>query len=173
MLEGKKVLIVIAHDVFRDEEYAEPREVLETAGAEVIVASSGLSEARGRFGLAVHPDILVKDAEVSDYDAVVFVGGGGSREYFNDPSALRLARDADDEGKVLAAICIAPHILANADVLKGKKATTYESEIGALKEKGAIYTDKDVQVDGKLITARGPEAARDFGEEVVNALQRM
>lgn len=165
--------MVIAHEVFRDEEYAEPREVLERAGVEVTVASSSLDEATGRFGLKAKPDILVGDADIADYDAVIFIGGGGSREYFEDASALKLARDADEQGKVIGAICIAPHILANAGVIKGKKVTMYKSEVDEVKSKGADFTDKDVEVDGKIVTARGPEAATDFGEEVVNALQRM
>ncbi len=165
--------MVIAHEVFRDEEYAEPREVIERAGVEVIVASSALSEAKGRFGLTAKPDILVKDADIQDYDAVIFVGGGGSREYFEDESALKLARDADEQGKVIGAICIAPHILANAGLIEGKNVTMYRSEVEEVERKGANFTDKDVEVDGNIITARGPEAAADFGEEVVNALQRM
>lgn len=168
----KKVLMILAHETFRDEEYDKPRRVLESGGVEVTVASSALGEATGRFGLKAPIDILVKDAVESDYDAIIYVGGGGAREFFDDPAAQGLARDFDAAGKVVAAICIAPHTPAAAGVLAGKRATCFESEKDALAKHGAEYTGAAVEVDGRMITANGPEAAEEFGKAVLEAINK-
>jgi len=170
MLDGKKVLMVIASTNFRDEEYAEPRKVLEDAGARVTVACSSLDMAQGKLGLEVKPDILISNAKESDYDGIVFVGGGGSKEYFDSPVAHKLARSFCSKGKLTSAICIAPAVLANAGLLKQKRATSFPSSADTLKAKGAVFTGSGVESDGKLVTGSGPEAARKFGEKLVEVL---
>jgi protease I len=170
-LQGKSILMIIAHQNFRDEEYKEPRQVFEARGAKVTVASSSLEVAKGMLGAQVKPDLLLKDVAVSDYDAIVFVGGSGAQEYWNDPVAHAIAQEAVAQGKVLAAICIAPTTLAKAGVLKGKKVTAFSSEAGALKACGANYTGASVERDGLLITANGPQAATEFAEEIAKALE--
>ncbi len=169
-LEGKKVAMIIASQGFRDEELREPKEVLEAAGAEVVVVSSTLEESDGMLGMAVRPQLLLDSLRVADVDAVVFVGGVGAQEYWADSTAHALAWAAVDSGKVLAAICIAPVTLANAGVLSGKKATVWSSERDRLEGKGAVYTAADVEVDGRLVTANGPGAAREFGKRIVQLL---
>ncbi len=169
-LSGKKVLMVIAKNKFRDEEYLEPRKVLEDAGAVVTVASSSLNLSEGMLGLKVKPDILIGDAKEADFDGIVFVGGGGAAEYFDNPVAHKLARSFYDHGKLTSAICIAPATLANAGVLKGKKATSFPSSEAALKTHGAVVMKQDVVSDGKIVTAVGPQAAKKFGEKLVEVL---
>jgi protease I len=116
--------------------------------------------------LKVKPDVLISDERI-DYDAIVFVGGGGASEYFHSPVAHALARNFYSHGKVTSAICIAPAILANAGLLKEKKATSFPSSEETLKSRGAVFTMDDVVVDGKIITGVGPEAAKRFGEKLV------
>jgi len=170
-LQGKSILMIIAHQNFRDEEYKEPRQIFDAKGATVSVASSSLEVARGMLGAEVKPDLLLKDVAVGDYDAIVFVGGSGAREYWNDPVAHAIAQEAVAQGKVLAAICIAPTTLAKAGVLNGKNATVFSSEAGALKTGGANYTGASVERDGLIITANGPQAATKFAEEIATALE--
>lgn len=165
-----KVLFVIAHENFRDEEYEEPRRVLEDEGCEVTVASTSLDSARGKLGLTVRPDVLLSEVAVAGYDAVVFVGGSGAYEYFHDPIAHQLATDAHLSGRVLGAICVAVMILAYAGLLRGKEATVFESEISALEAQGAIYTGHGVTRSGNIVTANGPQSAYQFGLEILNAL---
>ncbi len=169
-LKGKRILMVIAPKDFRDEEYRIPREVFEKAGAEVTVASASTEKATGMLGMVVKPDILLEEVKATDYDALVFVGGVGARQYWEDPAAHRLIKEAYTEGKVLGAICIAPVTLANAGVLKGRRATVFFTEANRLKAKGAIYTGEDATVAGKIITGNGPKAARKFAQAVVNLL---
>lgn len=168
----KTVVFIIAEKVFRDEEYQVPKEVLAKAGIKVITASTTTGEAVGKLGLRVNPDILVSQVDVDNLDALIFIGGGGAEQYFHDPVAHRLAKEAVEKEKILGAICIAPVILANAGLLRGKKATVFPSQDGreALRKGGADYTAVDVEIDGKLITGCGPEAAEKFGTELVRML---
>lgn len=169
-ITGKKILFVIASNNFRDEELQIPKQIIETKGAAVIIASSSLNISHGVLGAKVKPDILITEAKAVDYDAIVFIGGSGSSEYWNNPIAHQLAKDIVAHDKVLAAICIAPVTLANAGVLIGKKATVFASEINSLKNKGSIYTGNNVEVDGKIITANGPQSAAMFGHAIVTVL---
>ena len=98
------------------------------------------------------------------------VGGRTPRPMKLKPAAFKIAQQAVEQNKILGAICIAPSILANAGVLKNKKATVYPSESSNLKTKGAIYTTEDVTRDGNIITANGPAAAQDFAETITQAL---
>jgi protease I len=169
-LNGKKVLMVIASNNFRDEEYFEPRKALEDAGARVVVACSSLNTAKGKLGLEVKPDILISDVKEGDYDGIVFVGGGGSKEYFDNPVAHKLAQGFYGHNKLTSAICIAPAILANAGLLRQKKATSFPSSAEILKTKGAVFTGSGVESDGIIVTGVGPEAAKQFGEKLVEVL---
>lgn len=169
-LEGKKVAMVIAHQRFRDEEYLRPKEILEEEGVSVTTVSSKKDIAIGMLGAKVKPDLTLNDLKVKDYDALLFVGGGGAEEYWNNQKAHSLAIEAVQRGKVLGAICIAPVILANAGLLYGKKATVYESEVDKIKGKGAVYNGLPVERDGNIITANGPDAADQFGKAIVEVL---
>lgn len=164
------IAMIIAKDGFRDEEYSQPKEIFINAGFKVDTFSSSLGTAKGMLGMTTKVDKLIDELKVDDYDAIVFVGGVGSSEYWDNPVAHKIAREATAKNKVLAAICIAPVTLAKAGVLKGKKATVYPSEENQLKQLGANYTKKDVEVDGNIVTASGPYAARQFGEKIKEIL---
>ena len=171
-LSMPQVALVIAERTFRDEEYQVPKEILSRAGVTVLTACAKLDEAIGKLGLKVHPDTLLRDLAIKDPDALIFIGGGSS-QYFDDPTAHELARSYLNRGKILGAICIAPVILANAGVLKGRKATVFPDGKECLAAGGAIYTGNLVEVDRTaptgacIITGCGPEAAERFGEELV------
>ncbi|MGQ9631295.1 MAG: DJ-1/PfpI family protein [bacterium] len=169
-LQGKKILMIIARNGFRDEEYQIPREILEGEGASITVASSSLNPAKGMLGSVVKPDIPIDDVDAADYDALIFVGGVGASEYWESERAHSIAKEALDSGKVVCAICIAPVTLAKAGILKGRRATVWWSEGGRLKSLGAIYTGRPVERDGKIITANGPGAAGEFAEAITKAL---
>lgn len=170
--EGRKVLMIIAPKNFRDEELLETKEVLTQAGAVVELASTSLDTAVGMLGAKVAVDLLMDSVRVVNYDAVVFVGGVGASQYWESPQAHSIAQEAYQTGKVLGAICIAPVTLANAGLLKGKKATVWASEKGKIEAKGAKYTGSSVEADGRIITANGPKAARKFGEAILKGLSQ-
>ena len=160
----KKIVMIIAQNNFRDEELNESKKVLEDRGVDIKMASSSSNPAKGMFGEVITPDLTLNQINVPEYDAIVFIGGSGAREYWEDAQALSLARSAVDEGKILGAICIAPVILANAGLLRGRRVTVFSSEVNTIEAKGAIFTGKSVEKDDNIITACGPEAAKEFGE---------
>src|SRR5437588_11818100 len=113
-LAGKRAVFVIAFRNFRDEELLEPSAALEAEGAKVLVASSALGKASGMLGAEVEPDLLYTAIRLDELDALVFIGGEGAAEYWDDRAAHKLAREAQAKGKVLGAICFAPSTLAHA-----------------------------------------------------------
>ncbi len=174
-LSGKKVLFVISQENFRDEELAHPREELATAGAAVAVAARETAPAKGMLGAVERPDLRIRDAKAGDYDAVVAVGGRGTPEHlWNDGDLHRLLREARDGGKVVGGICLSGATLAIAGVLKGVEATCYATDASRkeMQRGGAVFVEKPVVVSGRIVTADGPGAARDFGKALVAALAK-
>ena len=168
----KNVVMVIAHKGFRDEELLEPKEVLENNKIKVKIASTELIQAQGKLGALIKPDILLKDINLADFDALVFIGGPGSLGYWDDPLAHKLLNDAVISGKVIGGICSAVVTLAKSGILKGKNATVFPDDAQELINNGVNYTAASIEIDGNIITAVGPQAAKDFGEEIVRALSK-
>lgn len=168
----KKALLVIAPENFRDEELFHTKEELEEAGIKTAIASTK-PKARGMLGGTAIADLRLTEVVVENYDAVIFVGGSGSSVYFNDATALSIAKEAFGRGKVVGAICIAPVILANAGVLKGKNATVWDGDlVKQIESKGGKFVKRSVVVDGNVVTANGPQAAREFGKAIARLLGR-
>lgn len=166
-----KAVLVIAPKNFRDEELFDTKAELDRAGIETKIAGKTKEEATGMLGGKATPELTLEEINAEAFDAIVFVGGSGASIYFDDANALNLAKAFAEKGKVVAAICIAPSTLANAGLLEGKNATSFSSERSNLENKGAKFSDKKVVVDGKIITARGPEAAKEFGQAIAKALK--
>lgn len=169
---AKKVLFVIAPENFRDEELLKPKKILESKGFEVEIASIKTGKAIGMLGAEVEVEKVVYDLDPLSYDAIVLVGGIGASVFFSDEKLQEFFKMAYENGKIVAAICISPVTLARAGLLKGRKATVWHGEAEKIKEYGAKYTASDVEIDGKIITANGPEAAEKFGEALVKLLER-
>ncbi|MHC4708703.1 MAG: DJ-1/PfpI family protein, partial [Planctomycetota bacterium] len=169
-LRIRRVVLIVARENFRDEELFETELVLEDAGVETVTASTRTGPIKGMLGGIAEARILLNEIVVDHYDAIVFIGGTGAREYFNNAVAWDIAREAADKGKVLGAICVAPSILANAGVLNGIRVTGFASERAGLQRAGAIFTGNPVERDGPVITASGPEASPLFGEAIANAV---
>lgn len=173
---NKKAAMIIAFESFKDEEYFRPKEILEKAGLEIITVSNQLGSARGAEGGESQIDIPISQFQVDDYQAVIFVGGPGCLKWLDNQLSYQIAQESVRQNKILAAICISPVILAKAGVLEGKKATVWSSlmdrnSVKILQENGAVYQDKEVVVDGKIITANGPRAAQAFAESIIDALR--
>lgn len=192
---GKKVAMIIAFRDFRDAEYFVPKEILEKAGVKTITVSTKLGTAIGADGGDTEVDLLLKNLNpaefadlqnksshdsiqsISSFDGVVFIGGPGCLKYLDNESSYRVAKETVEKNKILGAICISPVILAKAGILKGKRVTVWNSAmdrgpVKTLKEHGAIYEDKNVVVDGKIVTGNGPGAAEEFGQKIVDLLTR-
>ncbi len=169
---SQSILIVIPPGNFRDEEYAEPREIFDNAGFPVTIASKEAKEYTGMMGSKLTADIPLNEIKVNDYDAVVFIGGTGWEDYLTDQQFLTIAENFYNNDKVVAAICWAPSVLAKAGILKAKKATVWSGAKMDLIEGGAEYTGELVTIDGKIVTGNGPTAAKEFGQKVVEVLNQ-
>lgn len=173
LAQGKKVVLIIPSTAFRDDELIETRRVLDMAGAETILASSKRGILRGMLGNTVEVKVLLSSVRVGDYDGIVFIGGPGVAEYYEDATAMSIAAGAASQRKVLAAISAAPTVLANAGALTGKRATAFMSEKDKLQQGGAIFTGAGVERDGLIITCNGPGAAPLFGRAITETLAGM
>lgn len=172
----KKAVIVIASENFRDEEYFVTKEVLEKGGIYVKTACDK-SKAIGKFGGEAQADILINDLNIDEFDAVIFPGGQGAVKLLDNEFIYSIIQKTIAKGKLLAAICIAPTILAKAGVLKGKRATVWSTQldrsaINILRDNDVIYERKEIVIDGNIITGENAEFAQEFGEAVLNQLTK-
>lgn len=167
----KKIVFVTAPENFRDEEYIEPKNIFEQSGISVTTASTVVGTLYGKIKIKTESQMLVKDIKAEDFDGIFFVGGMGSSVYFEDTFVHKLVWDFYNANKIVSAICIAPTILANAGVLKGKKATVFPDGALALINGGAIYTANDVEIDGNIITGNGPQSATEFAKQFLTLLK--
>lgn len=176
-LSTKNALLVIAPENFRDEEFAQPHAALKIAGVNVTIASLAKGPCVGSRGSVVHAQTSLEEASAKKWDVVVFVGGSGAQCYVGDFTAHILARQTATDGNIVAAICMAPSILAHAGLLDGVEATADSDFVGEIKKYGAIYNDNAVVVSkntingAPIITANGARASFAFGQAIVNELR--
>ncbi|HWR24864.1 MAG TPA: DJ-1/PfpI family protein [Methanosarcina sp.] len=166
-----KILMVIPPERFRDEELFVTKEELEKNGHSIVLASTKEGIINGSRGGNAESEITIDKINTEEYDVVVFIGGGGSKLLFNNQDAIRIAQEMNKQQKIVSAICFAPVILANAGILKDKKATVAGTEAKTIEEQGAKYMGPGVQLDGNIITANAPKASRLFGQKINNLLQ--
>lgn len=166
----KKILFVIAPQNFRDTELIEPIKVLEKAGIETEIASTEVGKSQGANGTIINVSLLISQINPDDYDGVAVVGGPGMVPLIDDIELKRLVANFYQSEKLTAAICAAVGILANADLVKGKKVTAWSGVEDLLTSKGAEWLSKPVVIDGNLITAEGPQAAIEFGHAIAKLL---
>ncbi|NOS67169.1 MAG: DJ-1 family protein [Candidatus Peribacteraceae bacterium] len=162
----KKALLIIAKKGFQDVELNGTRDGLVDAGFDVILASTEAGECMGKFGAEEEAAVALQDVDVNDYDRIGFIGGPGASNLWQNADAKRIAQDTVKTKKPLGAICIAPKILAAAEVLAGKKATVWNEDgdqAGFMALHDVEYTGEAVTVDGLIVTGNGPGAAEDFG----------
>lgn len=148
--------LIISADDYEDSELRVPREQLQAAGIPTDVASLTPGRLRGKHGDAVAVDLLTDAIDVDAYDLLILPGGRAPAELRKAPAVLAVVRAFVSAGKPVAAICHGPQILLSAGVLRGHRATCYRSVAAELRQGGVHYIDKDVVVDGNLITSRQP-----------------
>jgi protease I len=172
-LTGKKILMAIPPTQFRDEEFFDPKRILESEGAAITVASTTIRACHGTQGGTVHSTVAIADAKAEDFDALVISGGPSAPEFFwNDKKLAELAAAMSAAGKVVAAISLSTVVLAKAKLLAGKQATVYfmPQAIQELKAAGANYVTEPLVVQEKLILAEGPTESARFGQAISAAL---
>lgn len=169
------VLIVIAPKDFRDDELFDPLQVFYNENITAQMVSTTVGEHIGMLGGKATTKRTINDVNVDDFDAIMIVGGIGSKKYlWNNEDLIDLVKKFYKKGKIVSAICLSPVILAKAGILKGKKATVYpvKEAMDILKENGAEYVDEGVVTDGNIITAKDPEFTIVFGNKIAEMLEK-
>ncbi|OGS10933.1 MAG: hypothetical protein A2234_03500 [Elusimicrobia bacterium RIFOXYA2_FULL_58_8] len=167
----KKIAMFIAFQGFRDEEYTEPKKILEAGGHQVTTVSTAKGLARGKFRVTAVVDKIVDEVKAADYDALTLVGGPGALEHLDTPGVHALFRAAAAENRLIGAICISPVILAHAGLLRGKQVACWPDGAAEVEKGGGKYTGAGVEIDGRLVTASGPLPAKEYGRALLEALK--
>ena len=168
-------ILMMATDGFENDELFKPRQALLEAGARVTLASIKMDpiqgEKAGEKADKITPDITLDQVDVEDYDALVLPGGVGNPDKLRmEKRAVEIVEEFVDDGKLVAAICHGPWLLAEADVIDGKRLTSWPSIRTDLANAGAEVVDAEVVQDGKLITSRKPDDIPAFNEAIIAEL---
>jgi len=170
-LNGKKVAILV-EDGFEQIELTSPKQALEEAGAKTYIISPKRDKVKGwehtKWGQEFPGDVAIDKAKANDYDALLLPGGVMNPDKLrtNKP-AIQFVRSFIEQGKPVAAICHGPWVLVEADVLNGRKVTSYPSIQTDLKNAGANWVDQEVVVDRGLVTSRSPDDLPAFNRKLV------
>ena len=169
-LKGKKV-VLLAENNYEDLELWVPYYRLKEEGAEVTIVGTGSSQTyTSKHGYPVEVNKEAKEIDMSKYDGVVIPGGYAPDMMRRFPEMVKIVREANEKGKIIAAICHAGWMLVSAGILKGKKVTGVSAIKDDLVNAGANYVDEEVVRDGNLITSRKPGDLPAFCREVIKAL---
>jgi len=174
-IDGAKILIM-ATNRFEESELFGPREILVGRGAKVSLASLDRDEIMATVhddpGKRITPDLTIAEARVENYDALLLPGGVGNPDRLRmDEAAVALIKAFDAAGKPIGAICHAPWLLAEADVLRGKRATSWPSIRTDIRNAGAEVVDEAAVTDGHLVTSRKPDDVPAFTAALIAAIE--
>ena len=170
-LKGKRVAIVAA-DMVERVELIEPRKALQDAGAETDLISLKPGEIKtfNHFAPAESEkvDRAVEEVDASEYDALMIPGGVGNPDQLRgDENMVAFVRDFFEQGKPVAAICHAPWVLIDAGVVRSRTMTSWPTVGTDLRNAGANWVDKEVVVDGGLVTSRKPDDIPAFNKKMI------
>jgi protease I len=169
-LEGKRIALFV-EEGFEDSELTQPLEFLRNEGAEVTLVGSGRQETfTGKGGTRVTPECDAAEVSAEEFDAFVIPGGHAPEKMRMCPEMVVMISEADEHGKIIAAICHGPQLLISADVLRDHMATCYASIAVDVRNAGAHYVDESVVCSGNIITSRTPADIPDFNEAIVELL---
>jgi protease I len=170
-LNGKKIAILV-EDGFEQVELTSPKQALEEAGATTYIISPKRDKVKGwehtKWGQEFPVDVAIEQANANNYDALLLPGGvmNPDKLRINKP-AVQFVRSFFDQRKPVAAICHGPWTLVEADVVKGRKVTSYPSLQTDLKNAGANWVDQEVVVDQGLVTSRNVDDLPAFNRKLV------
>lgn len=168
-LTGKNVLIFIGPD-FEDRELIYPYYRFLEAGAKVKLAGLGEKTYKGKYGIPMNVDGNCEDFVDQKWDAVMVPGGWAPDKIRANKAALEIVKKAAQQGAVVSAICHGGWVLASADVVRGKKVTSYKNISDDLINAGAKWEDAEVVVDGSMVTSRTPADLPAFCREMIKIM---
>ena len=171
-------ILIVATDGFEEWELFGPREILQKRGAEVVLASLKLDPIQATVhddpGKTIRPDIIIANANVDDFDALILPGGVRNPDHLRvHGNVIALIRSFNDEGKPIGAICHAPWLLVEADLLRGRKATSWPSIRTDLRNAGANVVDEPAVTDGNIVTSRKPDDVEPFTAALIDLIEEI
>ena len=168
-LEHKKIAIFIA-DYFEDLEFWYPNIRLKEEGGEITVIGPQKGSFHGKNGLTAKSDIGIGEADSTEFNALIIPGGYSPDHMRRSPEMVDFVKKMNQANKIIAAICHAGWMLASADIIKGKKMTSFFSIRDDMIHAGAKWIDQEVVTDGNLITSRHPGDLPAFCKMIIKAL---
>jgi protease I len=164
--------LIISADNFEDTELLVPYYRLLEEGLEVDIASVKKGLIRGKHGYEIQANRTLKDVNPDDYGILILPGGKAPGIVRKDENAVEIAKRFFEKNRPVAAICHGPQTLITAGVIKGRHATSYKSVAKEMKDAGVLYEDKEVIVDGNLITSRQPSDLPAFMREIMKKISK-
>ena len=169
-------VLIVATDGFEEWELFGPRQILTERGAEVVLASPKRDPIQATVhddpGKTIRPDLTVDEASADDFDALILPGGVRNPDQLRTNAAvIALIRDFAAQGKPVAAICHGPWLLVEADLLRGRRATSWPSIRTDLRNAGAEVVDEAAVTDGNIVTSRNPQDVEEFTNAVIDLIE--
>ncbi len=169
-------VLIIATDGFEEWELFGPREILQKRGAEVVLASPKRDPIQATVhddpGKTIRPDLTVDEVNADDFDALVLPGGVRNPDHLRtNATVIRLISDFARAGKPIGAICHGPWLLVEADLLRGRNATSWPSIRTDLRNAGATVVDEPAVTDGNIVTSRRPDDVQEFTNALIDLIE--
>ena len=170
-------ILIIATDGFEEWELFGPREILQKRGAEVVLASPKLDPIQATVhddpGKTIRPDLTIDQADADDFDALILPGGVRNPDHLRmNVKAIELIKQFARQGKPIAAICHGPWLLVEADLVRGRTATSWPSIRTDLRNAGATVVDQPAVVDGNIVTSRNPQDVEEFTNALIDLVEQ-
>lgn len=164
--------LVLTANNFEDTEAKYPIEQMKNEGWEVTVAAPALGEITGKHGHILPVDTSYAGVDPRKYDVLMIPGGGAPKTIRSNQVALQIVKTFFNSNKIVAAICHGPQILVSANVVHGRHLTSYKRDDvpEEVNNAGGMWEDKEVVVDGNLITSRNKPDLPAFMRETIKAV---
>jgi len=165
------ILIFLSANSFSEEEYLIIKRVFLKAGKTIFITSDSTTVCNSDNGIKVKADIDFYNVNDKNFSAVVLIGGKGSKDYWNNEQLHNIIKKFKRAGKIVAAICSAPIILARAGILTNIQATCWSDDKNELIKLGINYNNRSVIAEKGVITSDGPRSAEQFAETILNLIK--
>jgi len=167
-LTQNSFLIFLPKKDFNEEEFTIIKKRLLKAEKQVFITSDDHFVCSGSKGMKVKSDTSFYNVNVNNFSSLILIGGSGSRNYWKNESLHKIIKKFSDAKKVIAAICSSPVILAKSGILQNKKSTCYSEDKMELINSGIDYQDRNIVIDGNVVTADNVQSALQFAESVLH-----